>query len=178
MLPNKVRQVLAELELVSHGATQAWNPAGHVTGEHVMPPGELAPPHITFRTAYLKATTDIGRRTVLADAKNELRRWRGHGIDRSRVQAESQDSVDARMLRDGAGETPERVATAFRCTPTRVRRLRIAAGLNAEAGRAPKAPSSDAGSEALRLRENGMSIRAIALALGLPKSTVHDLLAA
>lgn len=173
-LPANVRQILADLETLSHGTTQAWNPAGHNTSEAVMPPGELMPPHVTFRIEYLQATTDLARATIVQLATEELKRFRGHGIDRSHVSLETTAAQEKRILKEGAGEPPDRVALVFHCTPTRVRRLRLANGLSADTGRSTDPRPDSPQAEARRLRDNGLSVRAIAMALATPKSTIHD----
>ncbi len=179
VIPPEVRQLFAELELLSHGTTQSWNSTGsHTTDRAIIPPGESKPPHVTFRLSYLAASSDSARSLVVKEAGEELERFRGHGIDRSHVVGESQEQQNARLLKEGAGEPPSRVALVFHCTPTRVRRLRLAAGFNTETGRPTTPVATDLAVEARRLRDAGMSVRAIALALGKPKSTVHDLLAA
>lgn len=180
---REMRYLLTQLELLSHGSTQAWNSAGgHGDSPNALPFGESNPPHLVFRDLYLAQPDDVGRGLVIEDARGELKRLRGHGIDRSHVVGETLEAENGRILAEGAGFTADEVARRFKCTPTRVRRLRLAAGHGIEDGAAPvgvvSAEVVDARAEALRMKSQGMTERQIALALRKPKSTVHDWLQA
>lgn len=187
MTPLGMSKVLIELELVSHGTTQAWNSAGGAKAKDTIwePPGESNPPHLEFRVRWQQATSLGDRARVYADAVATLKAIRGVDVDRSHVVGETLEQENKRILKQGRGETADRVALAFHCTPTRVRKVRLAAGVSVEDGRGDLTASATtddaavADAERVRhLREHGMSIRAIAMAIGKPKSTVHDILAA
>ena len=173
-IPKAVRQLLAELELLSHGSTTAWNPTGGSTDDAVVPYGESNPPHLRLRSRYLEQTDDAGRAGVVDEMRTTLRGQRGVGVDRSAVVGETREDQDARILQSGEDFSPEEVARRFDCTPTRVRRLRLADGRDVERGRrhAPGAPGEDGATEAQRMKANGMSERQIALALGRHRTTV------
>jgi DNA invertase Pin-like site-specific DNA recombinase len=173
-IPKAVRQLLAELELLSHGSTTAWNPTGGTGDDVVVPFGESDPPHLRLRARYLAQTADAGRARVVEEMRVTLRGHRGVSVDRSVVVGESREAEDARILQTGEDFSAEEVARRFNCTPTRVRRLRLADGRDVERGRrsAPAAPVADAAGQALRMKANGMSERQIALVLGQHRTTV------
>lgn len=182
-IPTAVRLLLAELELLSHGSTASWNSAGgHDADETVTAPfGESHPPHLELRAEYVRADTDAGRARVVARMHAVLREHRGVGVDRSRVVGEARQDETTRILREGEGFTPGEVALRFRCTPTRVRRVRLATGRDATLGRLvedepPIAPGDDTAAieAAMRMKSRGMSVRLIGMELGRPKSTISD----
>lgn len=184
-LPSTVRQVLVDLEMLSHGSTQAWNPTGRSTGEHVLPHGELRPPHVTFRLLYLEADTAEARALVVKAAQDELKHHRGHEVDRSHVVAETREEEDERILKDGEGFTPAEVALRFKCTVTRVRSVRRDHERTIEYGRPLDEPTKDRLSRserrarAVAYKEQGMTLTQISQLLGCDKATVsRDLRAA
>lgn len=73
------------------------------------------------------------------------------------------------MLREGEGASVAVVALALRCTPTFVRRVRVSTGRDAERGRVLEIEP-----DPRALRDAGLSLRAVALATGVPRSTLHD----
>lgn len=176
VIPSHVRLLLAELELLSHGSTASWNPAGGQGGDDAPAPfGEQRPPHVEMRAAYIAETTPDGQRRVVGRMHAVLREYRGVGVDRSLVVGESRDDEDRRICREGEGFTLDEVALRFRCTPTRVRRARIAEGRDVVFGRRPDSAAAaieDPAGEARRMKANGMSERQIAFALGQHRTTV------
>lgn len=177
IIPQHVRLLLAELELISHGSTQSWNSAGGAHGDNtaVLPYGESNPPHVYFRDLYLTQTTDEGRQRVVGKICGALREARGH-IDRSHVVGETREQEDTRIISQGEGFTADEVAHRFNCTPSRVRRARLAAGRSQHDGKPTQGSLTvtDGRIEALRMKEQGMSVRAIAMVLNTPPSTVGD----
>jgi len=173
-----MRQVLAELELTSHGSTQSWNSSGH-GGEsvNVFPPGESCPPHIEWRERYERAITDDARQRVIDDAGRALR-----GIIRrakvTPVSGESEKEFAARVISTGRGFGVGEVATAMRCTPTRVRRIRLAGGVSLDFGEPliVEAPDGDVERRVRTLAEQGMSERQIAMLTRLGTSRVRRVL--
>jgi hypothetical protein len=162
-----MRQVLAELELTSTTAARAFVAA--VTGT---PPSSSIPtgspsPAEHWRDAYNRAGTDSERDSALRGARDELAHIRRRRFQIGVVR--DGDDLRARVLSDGESATPEVVAMALRCTPTFVRRVRLAAGRDVDRGRALRLEL-----EPRALRGAGMSIRAIALATGVARSTLHD----
>lgn len=177
IIPQPIRLLLAELELISHGSTQSWNSAGgsHSESTAVLPYGESAPPHLVLRDLYIAQTTDHGRRTIVTRMRTALREARGR-VDRSHVVYETREQEDARIVKQGEGFTDHEVAFRFNCTPSRVRRARLAAGVNPETGKPalPAHEAADQRTEAQRMKADGMSVRQIAMVLGRPPATVGD----
>ncbi len=183
-IPADVRVLLAELELLSHGSTQNVRPApgGQGAEGRVFPPGESRPPHVELRARYVACRSDRGRREVIAAMGAALKEARGLDVDRSRVVEETADELAARIVKTGEGLRVAEAALIFRCTPSMVRRARLAGECEAEFGK-PLAPvrvdpqeRADR-AEVLRLRSVGLSVRAIALSTGVARSTVQDWIA-
>lgn len=168
-IPRHVRQLLAELELISHGSTQSWNSAGgHGDSEQALPYGESNPPHLWLRALYLEHRS-LWVVTLMRDALREA-----HGqVDRSHVVGETREQEDNRILQTKG--TADEVALRFNCTKTRVRRLRLAKGHD-EMGYKVEVGLPDVellpAAEAVRMAGNGMSERQIAFALGEHRTTV------
>jgi hypothetical protein len=175
-----VRILLAELELLSHGSVQSWNATGGGEDEGTgHPPGDLHPPHLELRKLYLEQHTDEGRANVEKTMRATLAEYRGTAVDRTRVIGETRKDESLRIIGEGEGFTPQEVALRFRCTPTRVRRLRLAAGRDAVLGHEVEqepvpVDNSAAIAAARRMAGHGMSVRLIGMELGRPKSTISD----
>lgn len=70
---REARQLIAELELISHGTTQAFNPSGgHNAEKPDLPPGELHPPHIRLRQELAKAMSQTQVDRVAQKAREAL----------------------------------------------------------------------------------------------------------
>jgi hypothetical protein len=68
------RQLLAELELISHGSTAAWDSSGgHSAEKPLMPAGEPNPPHIALRAQLDAALTQSQVDKVTQKARLALR---------------------------------------------------------------------------------------------------------
>jgi hypothetical protein len=180
LIPGPVRVLLAQLELISHGSTASWNPAGGHSEPSPLPFGESAPPHLVLRERYLEADDDAGRSRAVEAMRRELKHARGY-VDRSHVVGETRHEETLRIIKEGEGFTPAEVSLRFRCTPTRVRAVRLATGRDAEAGRLIEGENPNPGDDveaakraAVRMKQHGMSIRLIGMELGKPKSTISD----
>ena len=119
-----MHQVLAELELVSHGTTAAWGRCEG--GEGVYPPGERNPPHVVYRARWVLAWGPLGRRRVLREARAELERCRR--APRPRM------SYRARILMDWAGTHYGEVARVTGTPALTIYRWRRDAGLEGVLG--------------------------------------------
>lgn len=165
-VPTYVRQLAAELELLSHGACTSWNPAGGAGVPDSRPPsGDSNPPH-------LQMLADWDRRgdVVLAHWLEVLKQHKGGGRARPEGKSEREIVLDA-----GEGHSASDVADRFRLTPTMVRRWRTADGRHAETGRKVDAGPSNLKQRALWLvRECGYSVRDAERETGVPKSTIND----
>lgn len=179
---REMRETLARLELISHGSTTAWNPSGgHNTSDQPSPPGEAHPPHLHYRHAWLRATTDEQRARVKRDAHAALSQLtrRTEPIPDS----PPQDARDMRLLSEEFHDVaPELVAEAFTgLTAAMVRRRRTAHGLDAETGTRPDGntlkglPLDVRLDRARRMLAGGCTIRQAAFACGLGRGTVERL---
>jgi hypothetical protein len=163
-----MRQTLAQLELTSTTAAHALvSTIAHQPPGSRAPSGEHSSPAERWCAAFNAARDDAQRRDVLRAARSDLAHLQRR---RFAVGAISDgDDLRARIVGEAEGATVAVVALALRCTPTLVRRTRLAAGRDAEHGRTlileptPRA-----------LRDAGLSLRAIALATGVARSTLHD----
>lgn len=74
MIEHAMRQVLLELELISHGKTATIDPnAVHSTNDtHKPPSGEPQPPHLHYQHRWNNSRTHRSRQIVLQDAQDEL----------------------------------------------------------------------------------------------------------
>jgi len=174
LIPASVRSLLAQLELISHGSTASWNPAGGHSEPAALPFGESRPPHLTLRDKYLEQDDDAGRTRVVDLMHKELREARGH-VDRSQVVGETREQEDARILKEGAGFEADEVARRFNCTPTRVRRLRQAESLDTLGRKTDdlEIDNVDREQKAWHMKHVlGMSEARIAFALGEHRTTV------
>lgn len=170
-----MRRVLAELELCSHVPAAGYQPMGRSgKAEASIPTGDLG--HERYRHAYNTAGTDQKRARVLEDAKAELAAMRKRSA--RAVAEETRADRDQRIVSEGEGFTTGEVARAFRCGERDVRTARKAHGRDPDTGK--PLPGVPVGMDVLErrrqvneLREQGMSVRAIAMRLGVPRATVH-----
>jgi hypothetical protein len=128
-------QILAELELISHGKTSTWNPSGRSPNadRDPRPQGETNPPHIHYRLEYQAQWTDHGqaqwtdhgREQVRQNAEKELRE-----ITHSRARAVPEEPAIVRNARIAAyesqGWTWQDIANAENSTPTEVKKAAAA----------------------------------------------------
>lgn len=161
-LTTAERQVLADLEVCSHGTTSSYQPVATKSGAASKDPPSADGPHIRYKSQLL-ATDDPDRReAILRNARDELREHRR----RCAPQVESTESsyeLDTRITKKlTEGWTVSEIALACRVTPTRVRQA-------AASGKTTKEDRS-----IRTLAEQGHSVRFIAMRLGIAKSTVHD----
>lgn len=169
-LDGEIRALLARLELISHGQTQAWNPATQ-GGERaaLLPPGESNPPHLVFRRLWDAAGSDEQRRRVIRDAERELVAWTRCDkrlADRPFV------SLEQQVLEDGQGWDAAAVAGRYGISTARVLRIRLRNGRD-ELG----VPLPAAAGEFVRLlAAEGLSQVEIGWRLGVSQPTVSRLL--
>ena len=153
-----MRQTLSELELVSHGTVQSWSASGGTDSERDPRPrgGETYPPHDYYRDQYTACQTPVQRAKVLQAAREELKAitTRQHRETREETQEEFDTRARAKLAE---GWTVQQVADHMRATPTRVRRAQAAADESTIAS----------------LAAEGLTVRGIAMRLGIPKSTVQ-----
>jgi hypothetical protein len=111
-IDHEWRTTHLQLLLLSHGGVTNWAPTTSGTRDRdPRPTGDSNPVADQYAAAYADAAGQIGRQRVLNEAREELARWRGHGIKRH--EGESQEERDLRMLREGQGFDPQTVAVRF-----------------------------------------------------------------
>lgn len=172
---TRMGAILVRLELLSHGATQAWNPSGGQSGEPddktvAQVVSSENPPHIRWRIIYDRQVTDAGREAVITDAKAELESW----SKRTAPQIAGKSLVEL-ILEDGEGWEPKIVAQRYGVDEGFVRRKRLNAGRGTEDGRkvlSEVAEVVDRTEQARELRKQGLSTRQIAVVLGCHQTQV------
>ena len=173
-----MRQLLAELELTSHGTTPRVDaPGSGGYYQHVVLAGDHPledPPHVVFRRLYEAAATDQDREAVIAAARKALKEARVSAGDPSRE--ETKADRDRRIVEKGEGWLDTEVARWARCGVRDVHNARAAAGRDLTWGK-PIRNGKDLGAEQLRgevsrLDDTGMPARQIAMALKVSYSTV------
>jgi hypothetical protein len=176
-MPREFRQILAQLELISHGTTQSWSPSHGGEKEVAFPPGESKPPHVRWREEWKKATDDDGRTNAIKGARNELKSLSTRSI--TAVSVETEEQLSKRVVKDGEGWTVEEVAQRMRCTTTFVRKARVKDGRDIATGIKPEEIIEGLAVKRERARElakRGLTERQIAMHTGLSKTTVRRVL--
>jgi hypothetical protein len=168
-LQHEMRQLLAEMTLLSYGTVQSWNASGG--SESPGRPGGEAWPladkwHAEFQRNPSRETLDAARAELVA--------WK-----RRAAPAEGDGSTeDDWVLRDGEGFSAEQVARKFNRTPSMVRRLRLANGRESEFGLSASLPRGrervpDARARVVNLAGQGCTLKQIELQTGVPRETVR-----
>jgi hypothetical protein len=162
------RQVLLDLELTSTARAHACVPVVSCS-----PPSSAAPsgddtPATYWRLRFADARSVDELRSLVAQARAEVRAIRRRPF--APLRYETADELAERIISDGEGVDALRVAIAMRCTPTFVRRARIARGRDPEHGRVVDLDAL----EPRALLDAGLSVRQAAAVLGLPRSTLHE----
>lgn len=160
------RQVLAELELTSVTSARAFVPAVTTNPPESTPPSGGSSPADRWRALFERAGGDGELWTLIFQARAELRALRRRELPLGPWL--TMDDLHERVLA-AAGVEPERIALELRCTPRKVRQLRLAAGRDPERGR-----ELELELEPAQLLAAGMSYRAVSAATGVPRSTLHD----
>jgi hypothetical protein len=164
---NRERQVLAELELTSTARAHAFAPV--VTGSSPSsstPSGDDSP--AAYWRARFAAASSVDELDKLVQlARDELALIRRRAFPA--LAYATADELAERVVSEGEGVEPSVVALALRCTPTFVRRARVARGREPEHGRVVVVAL-----EPRALVDAGMSLRQVAVVLGVPRSTLHE----
>lgn len=172
MLPREARQVLAELELLSHGKGAALNSSGRGGDDPSRPPhGEANPPHLIWRERMERCETDKVL-TLVAEARLELEQTRGFGkAAEPKPVGETQEQWEARLIADGNGWDASTVAKSFRCLVRDVVKVRVRHDRDPSTGRLNPA-ISDRDAKILRMHANGRQQREIARFMAINQATV------
>jgi len=135
----------------------------------VMPAGETDPPGDYWRARYDAAGSEDERVVIVEQARVELRAWLVR--PEPPPEGETLDELIDRVIAIGEGWEAGDVALALRCTPTFVRRARVARDRSPTTGRVEGSLEN-----ARELLERGLSLRQVAMLTGIPKSTLHEAL--
>lgn len=173
-MTREARQVLAELELISHGKTAALNSSGAGENPNVLPFGESRPPHEYWRGRFNDASTDYELADLVRQARDELAAWRV----RQAPVTDTWDESDA-ILKEGQGHAADVVARRFQRTTTYVRKLRLSEGRESEFGLPIENEPTRAETKAIdrervtNLASRGCTLRQIKMQTGVPTETVR-----
>ena len=165
------RQVLADLELTSVARARAFVPVVTTSPPDSAPPTGDESPAAFWRDRFDQADTPDQAAALLEAARAELAHIRRRAFPD--VSWEDASELAARVLRDGEGVDAGTVAIALRCTRTFVRKTRLVASRHPDTGRRVRLEVLD---PAL-LVGAGLSIRQVAVVVGVPRSTLHGRLA-
>lgn len=175
-----MRGVLAELEMLSHGSTQSWNPSRAGDSDSKLLADDKTkvpdPPHVYWRQRFEEAE-EHKRERVLHGARDELRVWRGYGKQAKKDLPSDSQILDQRIL-EAEGWSCAEVALRLRCTETRVRKTRLAADRMVADGVkvVPIADHVEDRERVAQLAERGLTERQIGLLTKLPKTTIRRIL--
>lgn len=176
---QRMRAVLARLELVSHGTCQAWNPSGGHSGEPddkivtLILRGEGDTPHERYLELYRAAWGPEAREKVIRAAEAEWAQWTGRDEERRKEKRLAGSvSLEDQIIEKGEGWDPRTVGQRFNVDQAFVRRLRAKRGRGLEDGRDVQVTPEASAERALELRLRGQSTRQIALTLGVHQTQV------
>jgi len=161
-----MHDVVIGYALLQYGAVQRLGRTARSAEVALLPQGEDYPPLDYWLDQIVRAQTIAEVATIVERAREELCAWRRR--PEPPPDGESFEDLKRRIIEDGEGWTPQEVALAMRCTPTLVRNVRNEAERDPEYGRPDRSLA-----HGLALLSEGVTLRAAALATGIPKSTLH-----
>jgi hypothetical protein len=162
-----MRDVVIGYALLQYGAVQRWGRVVPNAEGALLPQGEDYPPLDYWLELIATAQTLDEIHEIVERARSELRAWRRR--PEPPPVGESFTDLKRRIVDEGEGWTPQEVALAMRCTPTLVRNVRSEVERDPEYGRPDRSLA-----HGLALLRDGVTLRAAALATGIPKSTLHE----
>jgi hypothetical protein len=168
MRNREQRQVLLDLELTSTARAHACVPVVSCS-----PPSSAAPsgddtPAAYWRGRFAAADSDDEAHELVEQARAELCSIRRRAFAPMRY--ETADELAERVIGEGEGVDALRVSIALRCTPTFVRRARLAQGRDPDYGHVVLLDVLSPRS----LLDAGFSVRTAAAVLGMSRSTLHE----
>lgn len=181
---QRIRNILARLEVTSNGPISSYTPVASkgAFGSGEPTTGDAWPPHVRWASKYNEAKDDFEREKVIGKATRELEEITRRVL--ARVDGESVELRNRRMVRDYAGWTAQEVATAFRCGVREVHAVRLAADRDKDFGRRveggkddDKLPPAERRCRVDEMKAQGMTVRQIAFRLGVAPQTVSNDLA-
>lgn len=176
VMNQQMRQVLAELELVSHGSTQSWNSDGRGGLERLFPPGELFPPHVHYRHLWDRATSDDGRAGVYREARAALKEITRR--DPTKPKGLGEREIMLRNVLDHSGSSAAEIAMHYRYSVRQVRTIMMQEGRNPDSGVIDPdlTPGGSQEAWAALLKDRGLSQEQIAERMSISQPTVSRLL--
>lgn len=173
-MTKEFRQVLAELELLSHGSVQAWNKTAPGVDRNPRPHGETLPPHEEFAIDWWCAGSADARVDVLEAARRYLKEWKGHKRS-APTKVRTQAEID-REMRSFTGWTPREIAkrTGNVVTEGMVMKWRRAHAVDPSTGYQVKVESKR--EQVVRLNSDGMKAAEIATITGTTRQAVSQML--
>jgi hypothetical protein len=164
------RTLLARMALLSNGTVTKLGGRGGGESSRIGPPGDSRPMVDEWAALFAGARTADALARLFEEAQAAL----DHHLRRAFAPdtTETWEELAARIVRDGWGVTADDCARAMRCTPSMVRRARLAEMRHPDTGYALPA-KMDAVAWARALDDAGLSVREIATVTGVAKSNVH-----
>jgi hypothetical protein len=172
MTDKTMAQILAEMSLLSYGAVQRYDKS-RGEGTQLAPQGESKPEHEYWAEAYERAQGDVAKEITREAALASL-----ESIKRRPKPAPPVDPEKARWDRitsETHGSRDVDVAFAYGVSLTRLHRARKQRNQDPLDGTLV-GPSQHGREDVVRLRQEGRSVRQIAMLTNLSKSHVHRLL--
>lgn len=160
------RPVLMRMALISYGGVQAVG--RRQGGDDARPPSGESHPMVEIWAARIMAAPTV---ETLDAARAELGSWLRRPL--APQSAETLEELCARIVADGWGIMAEECAMAMRCTPTLVRRARLAAMRHPDTGKTLPAARGDGLGWARQLSDVGLSLRQVEAITGISKSRLH-----
>jgi hypothetical protein len=175
-LRTQVRGLLVRLALTSEARAGTFVTGGTGSQPTSRPPtGEAHPLGEALAAELERAGDDVGRLAqLLRRAHDELEAIVRRPV--AGVTADSYADMSAEIVSRGEGFGVKEVSIGLRCTPTLIRRVRLAAGRHPETGRALAVEQANGQPVAfgVELVRGGYSVRAAAMIVGVPRSTLHS----
>jgi hypothetical protein len=173
VLDDAARTLLLRMSLVSYGSVQSLGAHSRsAAGQEVMPPGEPEPMHDRWSMVFEREHDPDRLRDLIGEGQSELDAWLRRPLAPDTT--ETLEELCARIVTDGWGVTADDCSRAMRCTPTLVRRARLAANRHPESGYHLPVRTVDPWRWAYQLDAVGLSVRQISALTGVPKSTLHE----
>lgn len=180
----EMAEVLLAMEMLAGGSITNYSPTGTGGVADSKPPAGVRfdgrselPLHAYWRARYEQAVGNYQREQVYKAAQAELDAFRKR--PKITISMETEEELEARIVREGQGWTVEQVAIHCRCTTTFARKARLKAGVSITTGNAPSEiaiDSLDQREHAREMAENGATERQIEFVTKLPKTTVRRIL--